>query len=80
MSILGPGHFFLASQIGILTAANKNHHLDLGIGPLITIPFESLIPITLTAAYRFQKPNGKSYFRIGGGIVEGFQLSAGLRF
>ena len=73
-------YVFIAGQLGMLTAADKNHHLDLAIGPLTTFPYDGIIPITATIAYRFQKPNGKTFFRIGGGLVEGFQVSGGIRF
>lgn len=80
MGFWGGDYGFMAAQLGLLTGADKNHHLDFGIGPLMTFPYDGLMPFTLTAAYRFQKPDGKTYFRIGGGVVEGFQLSAGFRF
>jgi len=80
MDFWGEQYVFMASQIGIITAADKKHHLDFGIGPLITRPSDGLLPITITAAYRFQEPGGTGYFRIGGGIIEGFQLGVGLRF
>jgi len=79
-------YIFLAGQIGMITAANQNNHLDLAAGLFINnsigdpFPDNSLIPLSLSIAYRYQKPESKSYFKIGGGIFEGLQISGGFRF
>ena len=67
-------------QYGILSHANGNHHVEFALGPYITYPFSSIIPVAVCAGYRYQKPEGTGFFKISGGILEGAQLAVGVRF
>jgi hypothetical protein len=68
-----------AAQAGLFTRAQKNHHLDFGLGPYV-LTGESIIPVTATVTYRYQKPDGIFMLRLGGGLVEGGFCSVGFRF
>lgn len=79
-------YVYLAAQLGMITAAHKNHHFDLAGGIFLNQSIDdrflenTLIPITITVAYRYQWPDSNGYFKIGGGLLEGFQISGGVRF
>lgn len=82
-AIWGTGGQYVLAQYGILTGAKKNHHLELGAGPLYFANGDlqdGEIPVTATVGWRKQKPGGKSIFRMGVSWPEALYVGLGVSF